>query len=84
MLTALWVSPAATGNVRNSVHHKYKVIGFNYTATGLQAGGILPEACVGVALWEAKIITDGEADLLSTNAGQGSLTIHGRGDIRSH
>jgi hypothetical protein len=83
LLTLLCASPAAFAGVSSTTHHEYKVIRLTYMANGDLAGGRVPGGCVGTALWEGKVNTEAESDLLSTSAGKAALTIGPHGSSGS-
>lgn len=75
LLTLLCASPTAFASVSSTTHYEYKAIRLTYMANGDLAGGRVPGPCVGIALWEGKVKTEAESDLLSTLVGKASLTI---------
>jgi hypothetical protein len=83
LLALLCASPAAFSSAGSTTHYEYKVIRLTYDATGDLAGGRVPGGCVGTALWEGKIKTEAETDLLSTSVGKASLTIGPHGSSGS-
>ncbi|MDX6605175.1 MAG: hypothetical protein QOF23_1684 [Solirubrobacterales bacterium] len=83
LLALLCASPAAFSSAGGTTNYEYKVIRLTYDATGDLAGGRAP-GCVGTALWEGKIKTEAESDLLSSSPfGKASLTIGPHGSSGS-
>jgi hypothetical protein len=81
----LGASRPAFASVRSTTHYKYRIIGFDYKASGALGGGRVAE-CVGVASWEGAITTEAKSDPLSTALDIVTLTItshgtHGGGDF---
>ena len=78
VLALVGASPVAFASVSSTTHYKYRIVGFDYKASGALGGGRAAE-CVGVAFWEGTITTEAESDPLSTINKPVTLTITSRG-----